>query len=79
MAYQYTPGERFQLNNTRARLIIGSPSKVRAQITRLVEQTEADEAMLTTLIYGHENRVRTLELLADAFELQKLPDKALAS
>lgn len=79
MAYQYTAGERFQIHNTRTRLIIGNPSKVRAQVTRLVEQTEADEAMLTTLVYGHENRVRTFELLAEAFELQGLPDKTLAS
>lgn len=79
MAYQYTPGERFQIHNTRARLIIGSPAKVRDQVSRLVEQTGADEAMLTTLVYGHENRVRTFEMLAEAFELQALPDKTLAS
>ena len=79
IAYQYTPGERFQLHNIRARRIIGTPSKVRDQVTQLVEQTGADEAMLTTLVYGHENRVRTFELLAEAFELQPIADKSLAS
>ncbi len=71
MAYQYTAGERFQILNTRARLIIGSPAKVHDQVSRLVEQTGADEAMLTTLVYGHENRVHTFELLAEAFQLQE--------
>ena len=27
--------------------------------------------MITTLIYGHENRVKSYELLAEVFELQR--------
>ncbi|GAC1368147.1 MAG: LLM class flavin-dependent oxidoreductase [Ktedonobacteraceae bacterium] len=77
-AYPYTAAERFQIRSSRARLIIGSPATVRARVSQLVERSGADEAMLTTFVYGHENRVRALELLADAFELQRLAHAPLA-
>jgi len=72
LAYPFTAGERLQIRNARTRMIIGSPATVKTRINMLVEQTGASEAMLTTLVYGHENRVRSYEMLAEVFELQHM-------
>lgn len=69
MNYPYTPIERAHVRSLRSRRLIGTPASVKEQLTRLVERTQADEAMITTLFYGHENRLHTYELLAEAFGL----------
>ena len=54
----------------RERLFVGSPSTiVRARLGELIEETQADEAMITTMIYDHEARKRSYTLLAEAFSL----------
>ena len=68
-AYPYTPAERAQVEATRARMILGDPDAVRAQICRLVGQTGADEVMVNTIVHSHADRVHSYELLAEAFEL----------
>ncbi len=68
-AYRYTPGELLQAQTTRAQRIIGTPTSVKVQLERLVERTRADELMITTFLYGHENRIRVYEQLARGFGL----------
>jgi luciferase family oxidoreductase group 1 len=70
LAHAYTPTELALVQTVRAQRIMGTPEKVKAQLESLIERTGANELMITTLIYGHENRVRVLELLAGAFGLQ---------
>lgn len=53
-----------------AQQIAGRPQVVREKLLAWVEKTGADELMISPLVYGHENRVRTCELLAEAFALQ---------
>jgi luciferase family oxidoreductase group 1 len=72
LAYPYTPEEWAQLNAYLDRYVIGSPETVKAGLTELVERTNADELMLTTNIYSHADRMRSYELLAEAFELPLL-------
>lgn len=74
-AHQYTEQERAALQQDIARdllaqLIAGRPQAVREKLLAWVEKTGADELMISPVIYGHENRVRTCELLAEAFALQ---------
>jgi luciferase family oxidoreductase group 1 len=69
-AYTYTPGELLQAQSMRAQRIIGTPARVKEQLEQLVEQTRADELMITTFLYGHENRLRVYEQLARDFALQ---------
>jgi hypothetical protein len=38
-----------------------------------MKETGADELMISSIAYGYENRARTYELLAEAFELQQPP------
>jgi luciferase family oxidoreductase group 1 len=66
-AYDYTPVDRTRIAQSRARLSIGAPTTVMARLTPLIEQTKADEVMVTTMIFGHAARKRSYELLAKAF------------
>lgn len=69
LAHTYTPSELALAQTVRAPRIMGTPARVTEQLERLIERTRADELMITTLVYGHENRVHILELLARAFGL----------
>jgi luciferase family oxidoreductase group 1 len=66
-AYDYTPVDRTRIAQSRVRLSIGAPSTVMARLTPLIEQTKADEVMVTTMIFSHAARKRSYELLAKAF------------
>ena len=68
-AHPYTLVERAQAQADRERLVMGDPAAVRAQLCRLASQTGASEVMVTTMIHSHAERVRSYELLAQAFEL----------
>jgi luciferase family oxidoreductase group 1 len=51
------------------RAVLGSPASVRAQLEVLVASYGAEEAIIVTITYAHDARVRSYELLAEAFEL----------
>jgi luciferase family oxidoreductase group 1 len=65
-----TAVERMQLDAIRDRHFAGSPAKVREQLLPLIEQTQADEVMILTMVHDHEARKHSYELLAEAFEVQ---------
>ena len=69
MAYPYTPQERAAVHTYRALHFIGSPATVRTQIEALVKETGVNEIMVTSTIHGHRERLRSYELLAEAFDL----------
>lgn len=72
-AYPFTELERAQARAYRGRQIVGSPATVRAQLLALVEQAGVDEIMALTNIGDHAARLRSYELLAEAFALQHHP------
>jgi alkanesulfonate monooxygenase SsuD/methylene tetrahydromethanopterin reductase-like flavin-dependent oxidoreductase (luciferase family) len=49
--------------------VIGDPPTVRARIEELAQHTVADEVMVTTNVYDHDERLRSYELLADVFKI----------
>jgi luciferase family oxidoreductase group 1 len=67
LAYPYTPEDRARVRLGRRRLFVGSPATVRARLAPLIEATQADEVMITTMLYDHATRKRSYELLAEAF------------
>ncbi|HET9903161.1 MAG TPA: LLM class flavin-dependent oxidoreductase [Xanthobacteraceae bacterium] len=71
LAYPYTPAERERLRLNRARLFVGAPETVRARLEPLIAATGADELMITSMIYDHEARRHSYELMAAAFGLGK--------
>jgi luciferase family oxidoreductase group 1 len=66
-AYDYSPVDRARIAQNRERLAVGAPATVKAKLMPLINATEADELMVTTMIYSHDARKRSYELLAEAF------------
>ncbi len=73
LAYDYSPMERQILQEHRNRLTVGRPEVVHEKLLKLVEETGADELMITAMVYGYENRAAIYKLLAEQFALQKTP------
>jgi luciferase family oxidoreductase group 1 len=69
-AYPYTPIDRERIKHNRARLFVGAPATVRARLDPLLAATQADELMITTMIYDHAARRHSYELMAAAYELR---------
>jgi len=66
-AYDYSPVDRARIAQARARLTVGSPATVRTRLAPLLDATKADELMVTTMIHDHRARMRSYELLKQAF------------
>jgi luciferase family oxidoreductase group 1 len=64
VGYVYSPAERAVVEMNRQRHFIGTPAKVAATIRHLIDDTGADEIMVTSMIYGRAERRRSYELLA---------------
>jgi luciferase family oxidoreductase group 1 len=67
LAYSYTPQERVFVEENRQRHIVGTAEAVRARIQDRARDACADEVMVTTMLHGHADRLRSYELLAAAF------------
>ena len=64
-AYPYTPREREFVLERRVGQALGSPETARRQLTELLEQTQADEFMLTCMVYDLKARIRSFELIRE--------------
>lgn len=68
--HTYSPAERRIIEQQAPMWIIGSVGEAKAEIERKVEETGADEVIVTTTIWDYELRRRSYRLLADAFGLE---------
>ena len=68
-AYAYTPIDRDRIAHHRARLVVGGIAAVKERLLALIAATQADELMITTMVFDHAARRRSYELLAQAFAL----------
>jgi len=68
-AYDYTPVDRDRIRRNREHVAVGAPKTVRARLDELVAATRADEVMITTMIFDHEARRHSYELLAQEYGL----------
>jgi luciferase family oxidoreductase group 1 len=60
----WTEFEQDNIDHALAFSFVGNPETVREGLQHLVNQTDADELMLTAMIYDHEARLRSFELAA---------------
>ena len=67
-AYDYTPVDRARIAQNRSRLTVGAPATVKARLAPLLKATQADELMVTSMMYDHAARKHCYELLAGAFK-----------
>jgi luciferase family oxidoreductase group 1 len=63
-AYAYSEVEREMVDARLRDQVIGSPETVRRGLEDLLQRTQADELMLTTVLYDHADRLRSYELVA---------------
>ncbi len=66
-AFPRTPHEREEIAYNRQRLTLGAPRAVRERIETLAAAHAADEAMVLTITPDYRTRLRSYELLAQAF------------
>jgi luciferase family oxidoreductase group 1 len=69
-SYAYAPIDRERIKANRARVFVGSARTVRDRLMPLVDETKADEVMITSMIYDHAARRHSYELLAEIFSLK---------
>jgi luciferase family oxidoreductase group 1 len=69
-AYDYSPIDRERMRQGRARVFVGAPKTIRERMAPLIAATQADEVMITTMIYDHAARRHSYELIAEEFGLQ---------
>ncbi|HSN39383.1 MAG TPA: LLM class flavin-dependent oxidoreductase [Burkholderiales bacterium] len=69
--YPYTEADRRRIAHHRRRIVLGAPDAVRARLLELREAYQADELMVITITGDYGSRLRSYELLADAFDLDR--------
>ena len=68
-AYPYTAHERAAVEYNRRRTVAGTPEQVRARLLAMADEYGADELIIVTITHDPKARLRSYELLAQAFEL----------
>jgi len=65
---RYSTEQQRYVMSQRARAIIGSPATCRAALESMASRYEADEVMVLTITGSYATRMRSYELLVDAFQ-----------
>lgn len=73
MAFDFTGPEREYLQFAKQRSIYGTPGDVRDRLLALGEELGVDDFVVVTVTYDVAARLRSYELLADAFGLERRP------
>ncbi|WP_405399010.1 LLM class flavin-dependent oxidoreductase [Streptomyces microflavus] len=68
-AYDFSPMEREFVDGWLSNVIHGTPDEVRTGLDDLAKRTGADELMITANAHGGDARLRSYELIADAYGL----------
>ena len=63
----WSPAERQAVSDMTRVSLVGTPDEVRDGLAGFVEATGVDEVIVTCGAHDHEDRLRSLELLADAW------------
>jgi luciferase family oxidoreductase group 1 len=68
-SYPYTPADRALVEDAMATHVIGDPGSVQRGLSELQVRTGADEIIVSTRVHSFEARSRSLELVAEAWNL----------
>ncbi len=69
-SYPYTTADRALVEDALATHVIGNPEMVKSALLDLQRRTGADEIMLSTRAHSYEARARSLELVADVWDME---------
>lgn len=67
--YPYTEADRQRIAHHRRRVVLGTPEAVKARLLEIQAEFAADELMVITITGDYATRLRSYELVADAFAL----------
>jgi luciferase family oxidoreductase group 1 len=67
--YRYTAFERQLVDEWTRSHVVGDTETVRSQLDALVERTQTDELMVTTMAHAHDERLASYTRLANAYAL----------
>ncbi|GAA3071015.1 hypothetical protein GCM10017600_56600 [Streptosporangium carneum] len=68
-AYPYSPFEEDFVQEHLSNVVLGDATEVREGLNQLRKRTEADELMITTMVHSPADRIRSYELVAQAYGL----------
>lgn len=71
LEHRYSEAERRYVMEQRSRAVIGGPETCRRELQAMAERYEADELMVLTITGDYASRLRSYELLAEAFALNR--------
>ncbi len=71
LAFEYSKPELEYIEFSRRQSAIGDPSRVHDKLTTLAESFSAEELVLVTITYDFADRVRSYELVAGVFGLER--------
>jgi alkanesulfonate monooxygenase SsuD/methylene tetrahydromethanopterin reductase-like flavin-dependent oxidoreductase (luciferase family) len=77
--YPYSVQERAFVEQRLRSAVIGTPLQVKEQLEELVSTYNVNELMITTAVHSHADRIRSFELLADAWGLAPRATEQLRS
>jgi luciferase family oxidoreductase group 1 len=66
--YEFRPEDRPLVEANRQRQFVGSPDRIVSMLRQIASETNADELMVTTMVHGKAERLRSYELLAQAWD-----------
>lgn len=72
-AYEFTPQERALADHNRKRFVWGTPEQVRDRLAAIAAEFDVDEVVVVTICPEIEQRIKSYQLLADAFGLAPRP------
>jgi luciferase family oxidoreductase group 1 len=67
--YVFSETELERIRFNQGRIISGTPDQVRHQLVSLATETGVDEIMITTMTHSQKDRIKSFELIAEAFHL----------
>jgi alkanesulfonate monooxygenase SsuD/methylene tetrahydromethanopterin reductase-like flavin-dependent oxidoreductase (luciferase family) len=70
-AYPYNLHEQAIVRSVRGRSVVGTPEQVRERLSVLAAEYAADELVVVGITHDPKARLRSYELLAGAFELER--------
>lgn len=69
--YEFSETEMERIRFNSGRVVSGNKDQVKEQLTQLARHFDVNEIMVTTMTYSFDDRMRSFELLAEAFELDR--------
>ncbi|MCE7064719.1 LLM class flavin-dependent oxidoreductase [Dyadobacter sp. CY326] len=69
--YQFTAGELERIRYNSGRIVSGTKEDVKEQLTKLAADFGVDEIILSTMSDSNEDRIKSFELISEAFNLRE--------